>query len=131
MNGSHHRKKRKKDQKPEPPPPMPLKDKLKMWAWIVGFIAVPGGMSHCMVTQKHRTHLDKVVAEWKRDYHLTDDQAKRIRTLEQEFHGNGNAFAQRTHTTQDVRAHHEEIAGTMNPLEAERFLKAQEGRTHH
>lgn len=130
MHSLRKHKKRKKGQEPEPPPPMSLKAKLQMWAWIAGMVASTSIIFQCSHTWQERNHLDKVIDRWKRDYHLTEEQARRVRALEERFHGTGNPFTQPTHTPAETREHHALIAAEMSPEEGARFFRAQEGRDH-
>lgn len=73
---------------------------------------------------QQRKALDKQLAQWKPLYHLTDEQAERIRQIELDFHGNGNPFTSRVSgTPEEDEAHHLEISRVMKPKDAERFLR--------
>ena len=120
-------RKRKKGRALEPPRPTSLKDRLTIWAWIVGVLLVFGLGFHFLTTRHQQASLDAEVQRWRSDYHLNEGQARRIRAMEVEFHGNGNPFFRPAHTQGETREHHRAMAGVMNPEDGERFFKAQEG----
>lgn len=62
--------------------------------------------------------------EWTASYHLTDEQAARIREIEYKFHGNGNPFTSReSGTPEENEAHHLEVSRVMNPEDGAHFLQ--------
>lgn len=89
------------------------------------FVTVSG-----MITQ--RGALNRQLMQWRASYHLTDQQAARIREIELKFHGNGNPFTSReSGTPQENDAHHLEVSRVMNPEDGERFVEVmikQRGR---
>ena len=127
MNRPQKRKKPKKGQPLEQPVPMPLKDKPQICAWIAGFLLPVAAWFNFHTTRQQTDSLDRLVQRWRTDYHLNDDQARRIRAMEQEFHGSGDPFLRPSHTQEETREHHRAMAGVMNPDDGERFYKAQEG----
>lgn len=110
---------------------MALKDKVQIVAWIFGCFAIVLGWGHFYTTTKTARHLDQTINRWRTDFHLNPEQAERVRAIERRFHGSGNPFTLPTHTPEEVRDHHLEVAAVMNPADGERFLKAQEGRKTH
>jgi hypothetical protein len=110
---------------------MSLKDKLQIWVWIVGVLAIVLTFGIGAMTSKTAQHLDQTISRWRIDFHLSPEQAERVRAIERKFHGSGNPFTLPSHTAEDVHAHHLEVAAAMNPADGERFLKAQEGRKNH
>jgi hypothetical protein len=70
----------------------------------------------------HRDNLARTMKAWQAEYHLSDDQVARIRRIEEDFHGTGNAFTQPTHSVEQLLDHEPSISRVMNPEEAERFL---------
>ena len=81
------------------------------------FITVSG-----MITQRAALH--RVLAGWTVSYHLTPEQAARIRQIELKFHGNGNPFTSReSGTPEENDAHHLEISRVMNPEDGARFVE--------
>jgi hypothetical protein len=123
--------KRKKGKEPEPPPPMSLRDKLQIWAWIIGIFLIVAASVHFVSTRQQRADLDSLIERWRSNYHLNDEQARRIRAMEEDFHGRGNPFLRPAHTQAATRAHHRAMADAMNPEDGARFFKAQEGRSGH
>jgi hypothetical protein len=124
-------KKSKKGRKAERPVPMTLKDNVQIWAWIVGILAVVVTFGIGAMKSNTAQHLDQTINRWRAEFHLTPEQAERMRAIERNFHGTGNPFTLPSHTAEEVRAHHWEIASVMNPSDGERFLNAQEGRKNH
>ena len=106
---------------------MSLKDKLHIWAWIAVVAVVFAGYFHFITTRQQRAGIDDQINRWRHDYHLTDEQACRIRAIELSFHGSGDPFFRPAHTAAETREHHRSIATQMNPEDGERFFKAQEG----
>lgn len=86
--------------------------------FLAAFVTVSG-----MITQRAALH--RVLAAWTVTYHLTPEQADRIREIELNFHGNGNPFTSReSGTPEENDAHHLEVSRVMNPEDGARFLKA-------
>lgn len=110
---------------------MSLKDKLHIWAWIAVIPTMLFGWGYYYTTAQAARHLDQTIKRWRTDFHLSPEQAERIRAIERNFHGSGNPFTLPSHTVEEVRLHHGEIAAAMNPADGERFLNAQEGRKNH
>ncbi len=72
-----------------------------------------------------RAALGRLLEKWTASYHLTGEQADRIRQIEVEFHGNGNPFTSRgSATPEENHAHHLEISRAMNPEDGARFMEA-------
>lgn len=110
---------------------MSLRDKLQIWASIVGVLALVLTFGIGAMKSKTAQHLDQTINRWRTDFHLSHEQAERVRAIERRFHGSGNPFTLPTHTAEEVRVHHVEVAAVMNPADGERFLKVQEGRKTH
>ncbi|MEO8354007.1 MAG: hypothetical protein ABJF10_27125 [Chthoniobacter sp.] len=127
MNHPQKRTKRKKGREPEPPAPMTLRDKAQIWAWIAGIFMIVGFAFHYFATRQQAATLDSEVHRWQSDYHLNDEQVRRIRAMEEGFHGKGDPFLRPAHTPGETRDHHRAMADVMNPEDGERFFKAQEG----
>ena len=106
---------------------MSLKDKVQIWAWIGGFLLIFAVIFHFDTTHRQKTRLDELLQRWRVNYHLNQDQAQRIRGMEEEFHGSGDPFLEPRHTREETRAHHLRMAGVMNPDDGEHFFRAQEG----
>lgn len=69
-----------------------------------------------------RQNLDRLMQTWKSAYHLSDEQAARIRKIEEDYHGTGNVFSQPTHTFAQLQDHEPSISRVMNPEDGARFL---------
>ena len=108
--------------------PMSRAEKLKLWAFFLGMAAALFLVFHFIATAQQRSALDDLVTKWKRDYHLSEEQARRIRTMEEKFHGSGNPFLRPAHDAAETTAHHWEMASVMNPEDGERFIFVMEGR---
>ncbi len=103
-------------------------DKLKLWVLFSGMAAVLFLVFHLVTTAQQRSSLDSLVERWKRDYHLTVEQARAIRTMEEDFHGSGNPFFRPSHNAAETMEHHREMAAIMNPEDGARFFSVMEGR---
>src|SRR6185436_12971965 len=97
--------------------------------WIGGILLVLLVGFHIGTTRQQRIGMDQLIDRWRHDYHLTDDQARRVRAMEESFHGSGDPFTRPAHTAAETREHHRGMAAIMNPEDGERFFKAQEGLT--
>lgn len=102
-------------------------DNLKIWGMIVASLGVILLCIHCEGTRKQTQTLDNLLAQWRTSYHLSGEQARRIRAMEESFHGRGDPFFAPAHTREEITVHHRAIASVMNPEDGERFFKAQEG----
>lgn len=126
MNHPQKRTKRKKGREPEPPAPMTLRDKLRIWGWLAGSGLVFLLYLHFISTRQQRIGIDEQIDRWRRDYHLTQEQAQRIRSIELKFHGSGDPLTRPAHTPGETRDHHRAMTDAMNPEDGELFLKSQE-----
>ena len=72
-----------------------------------------------------RDSLDRTLKAWQAEYRLSDEQVARIRKIEEDFHGTGNAFTQPTHSFEQLQDHEPSISRVMNPEDAARFLADQ------
>ena len=106
---------------------MSLKDKVKIWAWICAFLLIFAAIFHLDATHQQKTRLDALLKRWRVNYHLNEEQLRRIRGMEEEFHGSGDPFFEPRHTRVETREHHRQMADVMNPDDGERFFRAQEG----
>lgn len=129
MKRPSHRKKfptsRERDAEPSA---FTRKDKLKLWALFGGMAAALFLVFHFVTTAQQRSSLDDLVVRWKRDYHLTDQQARTIRKMEEDFHGSGNPFFRPAPTATDTTEHHRQMAAQMNPEDGARFFTVMEGK---
>lgn len=103
-----------------------LKDHLQLWGTVGGIFAVAALGFHFSATHQQQVAFDELIAKWRVSYHLTDDQARRLRAMEADFHGNGNPFFRPAHTLEETRAHHRQMADVMATEDGERFFKAME-----
>ena len=101
-------------------------DKLNLLAAFLAITVTMCSIFHVLTTHAQSRAFDKQIARWRHDYHLNDDQARRVRAIEEEFHGNGNPFMRPGRTPAEASEHHRQIAHVMNPEDAARFLKVQE-----
>ena len=106
---------------------MSLKDRLQIWAWIIGVFLVFAFLFHFVTTRHQRSSLDALFQRWRIDYHLNEEQARRVRAIEEKFHGSGDPFTRPAHTQAETREHHRAMAAEMNPEDGRRFFRAQEG----
>ena len=107
------------------------RDKWVIAAWIAGMLAIVLTIGLGSMMSKTAQHLDDTIDRWRTDYHLSPEQAERVRAMERKFHGTGNPFTLPAHTPEEATVHHREVAAAMNPADGERFLKAQEGGKKH
>jgi hypothetical protein len=106
---------------------MALKEKLQIWAGIGGIFLILASGFHFFTTRQLRSGLDALVQRWRSDYHLNEEQARRIRAIEERFHGSGDPFTRSAHTAAENREHHRRMALEMNPEDGARFFRTQEG----
>lgn len=93
---------------------------------VVG-VATILGMMHRFATQKQYRSIIRTIEQWKPVYGLDEAQARIIRDIELDFHGNGSPFAFRGKRTPDqVLEHHKEISKVMSLESGVKFLKDME-----
>ena len=112
---------------PNAPTVMNRRDKWVIFAWIFGILAIVLTVGVGAMKAKTAQHLDQTINRWRTDFHLSPDQAERVRAIERKFHGSGNPFTRPARTPAETREHHREIAREMNPEDGARFFQAQEG----
>lgn len=102
----------------------PWKERLVVAACVAGLMGVLALIGTVMGIGAQRQALDKQFAKWKTLYHLTDEQAARLRQMELDFHGNGNPFTSReSGTPEENLAHHLKMSRVMSPEAGERFFR--------
>jgi hypothetical protein len=99
-----------------------LKDRLLIFAYIGGPIAVVLLCVHLVTTREQSFSIDSAVARWKHEYQLSDEQANRLKKMEFEFHGGGDPFLRPAHSLEETRTHHQKMADVVRPELRERFL---------
>ena len=105
-------------------------DKLKLAAWSAAAVIVFFGFIHLVGTRTQAAALDRRIERWKIEYHVDNEQAFRLRAIENEFHGSGNPFTLPAHTMDEVHEHHRALASVMNPEDGVSFLAAQQSDDH-
>ena len=106
---------------------MSLAEKLRIWAWIIGVFLILAGSFHYLTARNQAASLDSLVERWKTDFHLTEDQARRLRRMEEEFHGDGDPFLRPGHNPAETSAHHAAMAEQISAEERQRFLRSVSG----
>jgi hypothetical protein len=111
--------------------PAPTKLKLRDKAMLIGvpilLLAIPAFVLHFSSIHQQTTSISKTVTKWKTTYHITDEQAERIKQIELDFHGSGSPFSIKpAHTRDEKHRHHEEISRLMSPEDGARFMRAME-----
>jgi hypothetical protein len=101
-------------------------DKLKIAAFLAAAPLVFFGWIHLQGTRSQATVFDRRIEKWRTDYHLNQEQARRLRLIEAEFHGSGNPLVRPAHTMEQLHEHHRALASAMNPEDGARFLAAHE-----
>jgi hypothetical protein len=101
-------------------------DKAKIAAFLAAAPLILFGWIHLQGTRSQGAIFDRRIEGWRGEYHLNDEQARRVRGIEEEFHGSGNPLVRPEHTTEEVREHHRALASAMNPEDGARFLAAHE-----
>ena len=90
-------------------------------------LAIPALVLHFSSIHQQTTSISKTVTKWKTTYHITDEQAERIKQIELDFHGSGSPFSIKpAHTRDEKHRHHEEISRLMSPEDGARFMRAME-----
>ena len=111
--------------------PAPTKLKLRDKAMLIGvpilLLAIPAFVLHFSSIHQQTTSISKTVTKWKTTYHITDEQAERIKQIELDFHGSGSPFSIKpAHTRDEKHRHHEEISRLRSPEDGARFMKSME-----
>ena len=120
--------KQKRNQRGESPEPTQFtrKDLLQVWGVIAIIFGIVGGFLAIRISSDKAAFaksLDRTVDEWRETYHLTEEQARRIREIEFTYHGTGNSLTRPAHAREETAGHHAEIASAMNAEDGARFLK--------
>lgn len=76
--------------------------------------------------QVHRQAIDSRIEAWRSQYHLSAEQAARIRQIEEAYHGKGSIFTQPSLSLEQQVDHDASISRAMNPVDGARFLADQE-----
>ena len=100
--------------------------KLKIGGGFTAFALVMYGSAIYRGHLSQQREFDWLIKTWKGQYHLSDEQAARIRRLEEDFHGNGNVLTQPSHTLEEQIDHEPALSRVMNPEDAARFLADRE-----
>ncbi len=99
---------------------------LQVAAGFATLLAAMVGWTAFRSCSTNRQAIDAAIETWRRDYHLSDDQAARIRQIEQAYHGTGTIFTRPAHSLAEVADHAPSISRVMNQEEGARFLADQE-----
>lgn len=115
------------------PPVPPWKERTVVALCLLGLMGLLALLATVGGIAAQNKALDGQISRWRTLYHLTAEQAARVRQLELEFHGNGNPFTSReSGTPEENDAHHLAISRVMNPSDAERFLlDVQRNKRNH
>lgn len=111
----------------------PWKERTVVALCLLGLMAVLALLATIGGIAAQNNALDNQLSRWRTRYHLTEEQAARIRQLELEFHGNGNPFTSReSGTPEENDAHHFAISRVMKAEDSERFLRdMKQGKGHN
>ena len=103
------------------------RDKAMLIGLLILLLAIPALVLHFSSIRQQTASISKTVTKWKTTYHITDEQAERIKQIELDFHGNGSPFSIKPSRTRDEKhRHHEEISRLMPPEDGARFMKSME-----
>ena len=87
-------------------------------------VMIGGGLVRSRLGQ--RESMDRMMNEWKSNYHLSDEQVARIRKIEEDFHGTWNLLIRPAPTWEQQVDHEPSISRVMAPDDAARFLADRE-----
>ena len=104
-----------------------IPSQVKVVASLVCFVLLLGLLLHFFSVRKQAVELEELLSGWRHQYHLSDEQVRRIQAIELDFHGSGSPFTRPARSRMETREHHRLMAGVMNPEDGERFFRAQEG----
>jgi hypothetical protein len=124
----HRKKSAASRQKDAESAPFTRQDKLKLWALFGGVALACFLAFHFLTTAQQRSSLDDLLVRWKSDYHLSDEQARTIRKMEEDFHGSGDPFFRPAPTAAETTEHHRQMAAQMSPEDGARFFAVMEGK---
>ncbi len=106
-------------------------DTLKVWGYLISIGAAGFLFFHFATTSQQRSSLDDLVhRRWRLDYHLSEEQARKLRKMEEDFHGSGNPFFRPSHNAAETTEHHRQMAAVMSREDGERFFAVMEGKGH-
>ena len=115
------------------PTKLTLRDKAIVFGFLLLLLVVPAVFLHIHSINQQTASISKTVQKWKTAYHITDEQAERIKQIELDFHGNGSPFGIKPARSRDEKhRHHEEISRLMSPEDGAHFMKSMEkGEVKH
>lgn len=102
-------------------------DKWKIIAVVAGGIFILIGGAMMGAKGKHSQKIESTLARWRVTYHLDDDQVRKIRGMETQFHAGWNPFNHPAHTPAEIAGHHLAISRMMTSEDAALFLKHRQG----
>ena len=102
-------------------------DKWKIIAVLSAAVVALFGGAIIGAKSKHSQKIESTLARWRVTYHLDDDQVRRIRSMETQFHAGWNPFNHPVHTPAETQEHHLAISRVMTSEDAAYFLKNTEG----
>jgi len=115
------------------PTKLTLRDKGIIFGFLILILVLPAVFLHIHSINQQTASVSKTVAKWKTTYHISDEQAERIKQIELDFHGSGSPFSIKPARTRDEKhRHHKEISRLMSPEDGAHFMKAMEnGEVKH
>jgi hypothetical protein len=118
---------KKKEKAPPAPTRLSPRDKAALIGIPLVLFGIIALLLHLVATAQQNASVTRTVTKWKTTYHISDDQAARIKQIELDFHGNGSPFSFRpVFTPEEKHRHHEEISRLMSPEDGARFMKVME-----
>ena len=102
------------------------RDKLQIVGIIVGAAVVFFGGGIFSFKIKHAQYVEDDLKRFRARYHLSDEQLRQTRRLEEQFHGSGNPFTLPTHTPEEEHEHLLQHSRAMSPEDGARFLAERE-----
>ncbi|WP_395730757.1 hypothetical protein [Prosthecobacter sp.] len=109
------------------PTTLASRDKVMLIGIPILLLAVPALVLHFSSISQQTASIAKTVEGWKTTYHISDEQAERIKQIELDFHGNGSPFSIKpTRSKDEKHRHHEDISRLMSPEDGAHFMKVME-----
>ncbi len=102
-------------------------DKWKIAVVVSAVFIAAFGLTFFIIKHKHAQHIESRIARWRVTYHLDDDQVRKIRGMEAQFHPGWNPFYHPVHAPAEIYQHHLAISRVMTEEDAANFMKNEEG----
>jgi hypothetical protein len=116
--------------RPVPASAWSLRDKLNVGAGVA--VAILAFFSPVILKMAgQRGKISQRLESWRTEFGLKEDQVRKLREIELEFHGSGNPFSTLpAHTTAQLSSHDKQVASAMGQEAGKRYIEKRSGSNH-